>query len=412
MTATSERAPAPAAGTDPATRDGLGLAVLPAATEPVLARVAERAGEVDRAEADLWDELAALGELDLLTAPLPLAAELTHALARRCTASAFALWGHRSAIAYHEATGTPLPDGAASGVVALASGMAPAFKEEAGLGEIPLLATDSPDGAIAVSGVLPWCSNLRPGGWVVTPVRWEDGRRAVVRHRRDADGVRVKELTGLTALDATASGVLLLDEVCIPAQDVLAWDLPAFRDDVRATFLQIQTAMCLGLAGAALDAAEAGADDVAREVLAEELSAAAEDWQHLRGALAAGVRAASAVRAGGAGGPSDAASSGAPPSGTSPSGPSVAGGSPAVAAPSAPVRPAELVRVRLEAALLTGRATRLEQKIVGGRGYALASDTSRRAREAAFLPVQSPTETHLRHLLARAGVPVPTDGRA
>lgn len=374
MTATSERAPEPAAGTDPATRDGLGLAVLPAATEPVLARVAERAGEVDRAEADLWDELAALGELDLLAAPLPLAAELTHALARRCTASAFALWGHRSAIAYHEATGTPPPDGAASGVVALASGMAPAFKEEAGLGEIPLLATDSPDGAIAVSGVLPWCSNLRPGGWVVTPVRWEDGRRAVVRHRRDADGVRVKELTGLTALDATASGVLLLDEVRIPAQDVLTRDLPAFRDDVRATFLQIQTAMCLGLAGAALDAAEAGADDVAREVLAEELSAAAEDWQHLRGALAAGVRAADG--------------------------------------PSAPVRPAELVRVRLEAALLTGRATRLEQKIVGGRGYALASDTSRRAREAAFLPVQSPTETHLRHLLARAGVPVPTDGRA
>lgn len=374
MTATSERAPEPAAGTDPATRDGLGLAVLPAATEPVLARVAERAGEVDRAEADLWDELAALGELDLLAAPLPLAAELTHALARRCTASAFALWGHRSAIAYHEATGTPLPDGAASGVVALASGMAPAFKEEAGLGEIPLLATDSPDGAIAVSGVLPWCSNLRPGGWVVTPVRWEDGRRAVVRHRRDADGVRVKELTGLTALDATASGVLLLDEVSIPAHDFLTRDLPAFRDDVRATFLQIQTAMCLGLAGAALDAAEAGADDVAREVLAEELSAAAEDWQHLRGALAAGVRAADG--------------------------------------PSAPVRPAELVRVRLEAALLTGRATRLEQKIVGGRGYALASDTSRRAREAAFLPVQSPTETHLRHLLARAGVPVPTDGRA
>lgn len=374
MTATSERAPEPAAGTEPATRDGLGLAVLPAATEPVLARVAERAGEVDRAEADLWDELAALGELDLLAAPLPLAAELTHALARRCTASAFALWGHRSAIAYHEATGTPLPDGAASGVVALASGMAPAFKEEAGLGEIPLLATDSPDGAIAVSGVLPWCSNLRPGGWVVTPVRWEDGRRAVVRHRRDADGVRVKELTGLTALDATASGVLLLDEVSIPAHDFLTRDLPAFRDDVRATFLQIQTAMCLGLAGAALDAAEAGADDVAREVLAEELSAAAEDWQHLRGALAAGVRAADG--------------------------------------PSAPVRPAELVRVRLEAALLTGRATRLEQKIVGGRGYALASDTSRRAREAAFLPVQSPTETHLRHLLARAGVPVPTDGRA
>ena len=115
MTTTSARSGVPAAGTVPAARAGLGLAELPATAESVLARVAERAGAVDRAEADLWEGLAALGELDLLAAPLPLAAELTHALARRCTASAFALWGHRSAIAYHEATGTPLPDGAADG---------------------------------------------------------------------------------------------------------------------------------------------------------------------------------------------------------------------------------------------------------------------------------------------------------
>lgn len=408
MTAASVRTAVPADGTDragrdgtePLGRDGLGLAALPAAAEPVLARVAESAAAVDRAEADLWEGPAALGELDLLTAPLPLAAELTHALARRCTATAFALWGHRSSIEYHEATGTPLPEGAESGAVALASGMAPAFKEEAGLGEIPLLATDSPDGGLVVSGVLPWCSNLRPGGWVVTPVRFEDGRRAVVRHRRDADGVRVKELTGLTALDATASGVLLLDEVRIPEQDVLTHDLPAFRDRVRSTFLQIQTAMCLGLAGAALDAAEAGADDVAREVLAEELSTAAADWRQLRDGLVRGVRASStsrsgSARSGDAGGSWEDAPTDAVPSD----------------APSGDDSPAELVRVRLEAALLTGRATRLEQKIVGGRGYALASDTSRRAREAAFLPVQSPTEIHLRHLQAGAGDSA-TDGPA
>jgi alkylation response protein AidB-like acyl-CoA dehydrogenase len=380
-------------------RTGLGLAELPAAVAPVLAQVREQAGAVDRDEADLWEGLRALGALDLLTAPLPLAAELTHALARRCTPSAFALWGHRSAIAYHEATGAALPAGAADGSVALASGMAPAFKEEAGLGEIPLVAVggagaadlpgagddpaersadvsaDLPAGlpealaaGLAVSGVLPWCSNLRPDGWVVTPVRWEDGRRAVVRHRRDADGVRVKPLTGLTALDGTASGVLLLDGARIPEEDVLTRDLPGFRDRVRPVFLQIQTAMCLGLAGAALDAAEAAADATSRAVLEEEFASAAADWLSLREDLARGVRAAD-------------------------------GGAP---------QPLELVRVRLEAALLTGRATRLEQKVVGGRGYALASDTSRRAREAAFLPVQSPTETHLRHLLARAGRSVPS----
>ena len=61
--------------------------------------------------------------------------------------------------------------------------------------------------------------------------------------------------------------------------------------------------------------------------------------------------------------------------------------------------PRELFSLRLDAALLTGRATRIEGKVVGGRGYAMSSPTARRAREAAFLPVQSPTEGHLRWVL-------------
>jgi hypothetical protein len=61
--------------------------------------------------------------------------------------------------------------------------------------------------------------------------------------------------------------------------------------------------------------------------------------------------------------------------------------------------PRELFSLRLDAGLLTGRATRIEAKVVGGRGYAMSSPTARRAREAAFLPVQSPTEGHLRWVL-------------
>lgn len=340
-------------------RTGLGLAVLPVGAEPVLSAVGERAGAVDRGEVDLWDGLRDLGALDLLTAPLPVAVELTHALARRCTSTAFSLWGHRSSIAYHEATGSRLPLGAADGSVPLASGMAPAYKEEAGLGEIPLVAIDLPGGGVTVSGALPWCSNLGPGALIVTPVRWEDGRRAIVRLPRDASGVRVKPLRGLTALDGTSSGVLLLDDARIAEDDVLTRDLPGFRDRARAPFLLLQTAMCLGLAGAALDAAETAADDTSRRVLGEEFSQAVTDWEDLRADLARCVESARGVL------------------------------------------PPDLVAVRLETALLAGRTTRLEQKVVGGRGYALASDTSRRAREAAFLPVQSPTETHLRHLLTR-----------
>lgn len=371
-----------------AQRAGLGLATLPAAAEAVLSAVSEHAGAVDRSEADLWEALHELGALDLLTAPLAETVELTHALARRCTPTAFSLWGHRSSVAYHEVSGAALPEGAADGSVPLASGMAPAYKEEAGLGEIQLVATDLPAGGIEVSGVLPWCSNLRAGAQIVTPVRWEDGRRAILRLPRDADGVTVKPLTGLTALDGTSSGVLVLKSVQVPEADVLTRDVPRFRDRARAPFLLIQTAMCLGLAGAALDAAEAAADDVSRQVLAEDFTQAVEDWERLRADLVRGVEGAGGEGADlGAAGGEGADHEGARAEGDR------AGES---------VRPAELVAARLDSALLAGHATRLEQKVVGGRGYALASDTSRRAREAAFLPVQSPTEIHLRHLRARA----------
>lgn len=358
-------------------RSRLGLAELPAGALPVLERAGERARAVDREGGDPWATLRELGELGLLAAPLPLQVELIHALARRCTATAFSLWGHRSALEYHWVTGSTPPGGAEAGRLALASGMAPAYKEEAGLGEIALVATDRPDGSLAVDGVLPWCSNLREGAWIVMPVRWEDGRRAIVRIARDAPGVGVTPLVGLMALDGTSSGVLRLEQVAVPAGDVLTQDVPGFRDRARAAFLLLQSGMCLGLAGAALDAAESAADPVAQRVLADELEAGRADWESLRDDLVRTVRTA-AWDAGDAGdvGEADAAA--------------------------AAVSPRELVSVRLEVALLTGRATQLEQKTVGGRGYAQASDTSRRAREAAFLPVQSPTETHLRHLLVPA----------
>lgn len=344
-------------------RSDLGLRELPADAQPVLGRIADNARSVDREAADLWPGLRELGALGLLSAELPLQLEVIHALARCCIASAFSVWGHRSALEFHAATDTPLPEGAAEGTSPLASGMAPAFKEEAGLGEIPLLAADTGYGALSVNGTLPWCSNLRPGARIITPVRFEDGRRAIIRLGRDDAGVSVRPLTGLTALDATSSGVLIIRDAAVAPTDVLTDDITAFRDQVRATFLSLQSAMCLGLAGAAADAVEATADEVARRTLAHEFSSVQDGWQALRQDLVRSVRD--------------------------------------------PVAPAvELVRVRLETALLAGRATALEQKVTGGQGFALASATSRRVREAAFLPVQSPTETHLRHVLERSGTPV------
>lgn len=345
MTATVQRSDA---------RGSLGISALPGGTEAVLVRISDAARDVDQGGISPWEALRDLAPLGGLDAGLPVQIEIVHAIARRCVASAFSLWGHRTGIEFHDALGAERPAGAADGATVLASGMAPAFKAEAGLGEIPLRITAGPEG-LRVDGTLPWCSNLRDGARVVLPALTDDGSRRIVRIGLDAPGVRIKRLTGLVALNSTDSGVLTLEHA--PVEDVLTDDVPGFLDRVRPAFLQLQTAMCLGLSGAALDAARAAADGVALSVLGDEFAAAEASWER----LARSLRADRALSA------------------------------------------RELVRSRLDAALLAGRATALEQKVVGGRGFAVASATSRRGREATFLPVQSPTEIHLRHLLGQPG---------
>jgi alkylation response protein AidB-like acyl-CoA dehydrogenase len=62
----------------------------------------------------------------------------------------------------------------------------------------------------------------------------------------------------------------------------------------------------------------------------------------------------------------------------------------------------ELVQLRLDCAHLATATTALEAKVVGGRGYVTTSPTARRLREAAFLPIQAPTEGQLRWELSHS----------
>lgn len=61
----------------------------------------------------------------------------------------------------------------------------------------------------------------------------------------------------------------------------------------------------------------------------------------------------------------------------------------------------DLVAFRLEGSNIAVAATRLEAMLRGGAGYAASSATNRRFREAAFLPIQSPSEGQLRWELAK-----------
>ena len=331
----------------------------------VRARAAERARPTDEADTTPFETLRELGQRGLLDqghggADLRGQAAVVFDLAAECTATAFSLWGHRSGLEYLDAVGAPVASELRTGDVPLCSAMAPAFKAAAGIGEIPVTLTRRGD-HLVLDGTVPWASNLYPDAVVILPVVREDGRPAIVRTRVAARGVSVRPLENLMALNATASGILRLEGVEIDAeQDVLTEDVPGFLATVRGPFLLLQTSFCLGLSAAALTSARENLGGVG-EMFREDLDDAVAKQQRLRADL---VRLAREPRA---------------------------------------AAPRELLQLRLDAALLTGEATRLEAKIVGGRGYALSSPTARRAREAAFLPVQSPTEGHLRWELRRLG---------
>jgi alkylation response protein AidB-like acyl-CoA dehydrogenase len=350
--------PAPVSTTEPA---AVGL-------DAIAGRVAERAPAVDGGEVDLRVSLAELGAAGLLDLGLgrgTLAdqAEVIRTLAQHCTPTAFSVWAHRTATGYVARWGSAalrdeLLPALRRGERTAATAMATAFQAALGLKELPVTAREV-DGGLVLDGVIPWASNLfADGAVVVLPARTEGGRHLVVAITTDQVGVDLLPYPALLALGATASTTVRLRGVHIAEHRVLTDRFLDFLADVRGPFLLLQVAICRGLADAALAAAEpkhVGVGTTFRadhtDLVARRDALSAEHADRLEREL-----------------PADA----------------------------------DLVRLRLEASELAVAATRHEAAVTGGAGYLAASATARRLREAAFLPIQSPTEAQLRWELSRS----------
>ncbi|ODU04773.1 MAG: hypothetical protein ABS81_09180 [Pseudonocardia sp. SCN 72-86] len=328
-------------------------------------RFRECAKDVDQGLGDLRDGLRWLGERGLLGGELATRVALIEAIAGECMSSAFSLWAQGMVIDYlvrggvDETRVDSLRRGETVGVTA----MAPALRDVAGIEPVPVIGTRLPDGGVRLDGPIRWASNLFPDAVVVSPVRFSDDGagdegRAIVRFRLSADGVNVRTSPKLLALDGTASSSVALDGVHVPAGDVLTTDLTGFVKAVRPAFLLTQTAFCAGLAARAATGAEQHCTGLNAE-LRPDIDDMCARVVSVRNRLHAWA-----------------------------------------SAPDEP-GPADLLRLRLEASAAAGDATRLEATTRGGAGYVATSDVSRRLREAAFLPIQSPTEGQLRWELSR-----------
>jgi alkylation response protein AidB-like acyl-CoA dehydrogenase len=313
------------------------------------------------------ERLGRAGLLDLGTADtdgLVVQFEVLSNLAERSLSIAFSAWAHRMVVEYISVD----PSSFASGIARRLStaeligstAMAPALRAQLGLGSVGLSARRHEKGLV-VDGTLAWASNLYRGRVViVAAVELDTGEHAVVALTPDIGGVAFSPQRSLLAMDATQSSSVVVSDAFVPFDQVLSWDLPSFLAKVRPVFLFLQTAFCLGLTAGSIRESSRADFAAPIETLQGDLTRVIEDHTRIR------RQAVDTFE-------------------------------------DVDVSIAWLIGLRLEAATVAQRAVAIESRIAGGRGYLAGSGVSRRYREAAFLPIQSPTEAQLRWELSCLG---------
>jgi len=325
----------------------------------VTAGVDARAGDLDAGHTDVRADLRALGAAGLFgLRDLPDSVRVIEQVSAVSLAAGFSAWAHQMAIHYlgdRPDLSEALLTAHRPGVTAMAAGL----KHVAGLGQLPIVAGETRRG-LRLSGPIRWASNVFDDALIVLPARTAAGRLYVVAVDVSAVGVVVDRAPTLMALGATASTSLSLYQVEVGAERIISADLTAFVRGIKPTFLLLQTAFCVGVTGAALTAAGATTDALAAQ-FDGDLADLVAQAEHNRRRLYEFASAPGEVNA------------------------------------------AEVIRLRLDAAHDAVAATRLESALAGGRGYRAGTAANRRFREAAFLPVQSPSEGQLRWELKQYG---------
>lgn len=325
-----------------------------------------RARDVDNGIATVREGLAELGRRGLPDADIVGSIELVRAVAREDLSTAFSAWAHRMTIDYlsqggagaevHRAT---LASADTLGATAMAAGTAHV------LAGTPLPVRYHIEGdEVVLDGRIPWASNLIEPFLVVTAAAHSEDpeRTIVVAIEGGTPGLEPAPYPELLALNATGSTTVKLSEARVPRANVIADAVEPFVEAVIARFLLLQGAFCSGLADRALNEAEANLGpmgEVIRPVL-DRVRADVDEADATAARLAADAVAGRIT-------PHD-----------------------------------ELLRLRLRWSELATEAVRLELAVTGGRGYLSGSATARRLREAAFLPIQAPTEVLLRWLLTHS----------
>lgn len=255
--------PAIAETGDALTGEALVAAVRALADGPL----AELADDIDRRGIYPKSILQRLGELGALQAHIAdgarpadygLAIRAMTEVSRVCGATGFMVWCHAVCGVYMEQSGNPALMGERlalhnQGRTLGATGMSNPMKTFAGIETLLLHARKVP-GGFAVSGTLPWVSNLGPDHYfgAVADVEAAAGEIMFIVHC-DAPGVELRNCPSFSAMEGTNTWAVRLTDYFVGEQDLIADPVRPFIGRIRAAFILLQTGMGLGVAQGAID---------------------------------------------------------------------------------------------------------------------------------------------------------------
>lgn len=298
---------------------------------------------------------------------LSAAVDVVAGLAERSLGAAFVYWAQRAVIACllaspnRELVRRLVPD-LVHGRLAGAPGLSNAMKFLGGLDRLRITGTAVPDG-MRLNGTVAWATNVRRQGFVAAiAVGDEHGDNpSVLALPHDVRGVVREPDLDLLALRGTNTAALRLDDVTLDASWQIHPQARVFLPSIRPVFVGLQCGLGLGLARASLRAGRAALGN-RPSVLSGEIDALDADIAAYRQTLCAGLDDGTLRD-----------------------------------------RPRELLTLRLRMVDIAAAALALELQVLGGRALLRAESGgyARRAREAAFLAVVTPTVGQLKGDLAR-----------
>jgi alkylation response protein AidB-like acyl-CoA dehydrogenase len=328
----------------------------------------EHADSLDADGTHAGELLARLAASGLFRTDVPEAVAIVAALAGYSLAAAFVYWAQRAVIACVAASPNAvlaerLLPALREGTVAGAPGLSNAMKFLGGLDRLHIRFDGEPAGA-RLDGSVAWATNLRAGddGFVVLVAAADAQERvALFAVPHDAAGVTRTPDLDLAGLRATNTAALRFDGVTPGPEWLLHAQAKTLLPAVRPAFVGMQCGLGFGLARASLDAAAQAQGG--HPLLAGEIAA-------LRARVDGGLAALADGLAGGSFG----------------------------------TRPLELLELRVDMVETACAAVQLELQALGGRAWLRGRDGGcmRRWREAAFLPLVTPTLLQLKTELARA----------